>query len=121
MDRSKADDLQDRLVDFAVTIIHLAAKLPKTPSGRQVTTQILKSGTSPAPNYGEARGAESLPDFVHKLRIALKELNETLIWLQIISKSGMIEAQLLSNVIEENQQLACIVASSINTASRKCK
>src|SRR5438093_9912100 len=116
MERSKADDLEDRLVDFAVRIIHLAGKIPKTPSGRHVATQILKSGTSPAPNYGEARGAESLPDFVHKLRIALKELNETRIWLRIILKSGMIEAQLLTSVIEENQQLASIIASSINTA-----
>ena len=119
--QSKADELEERLIDFAVRVVKLSAALPRTSAGKHIAGQILRSGTSPAPNYGEARGAESLPDFVHKLRIALKELNETRIWLRIISKSGMIEAQLLSNVIEENQQLACIVASSINTASRKCK
>ena len=86
---SKADKIQDRLVDLAIAIIHLAANLPRNPAGRHVAAQILRSGTSPAPNYGEARGAESRADFVHKLRVAFKELNETAIWLQIIRKSRM--------------------------------
>ena len=116
--QTKADDLQDRLIDLAVRIINLANKLPRSPAGRHVAGQILKSGTSPAPNYGEARGAESLADFVHKLRIALKELNETFIWLQIIRKSGMINPELLVDIIEENQQLSRIIASSIKTASK---
>lgn len=114
----KADDLQDRLIDLAVRIINLTNRLPRTPAGRHVAGQILKSGTSPAPNYGEARGAESQADFVHKLRIALKELNETSIWLQIIRKSGMIKPELLADIIEENQQLSRIIASSIKTASK---
>jgi four helix bundle protein len=116
--QAKADDLQDRLIDLAVRIINLANKLPRTPAGRHVAGQILKSGTSPAPNYGEARGAESPADFVHKLRIALKELNETTIWLQIIRKSGMINPELLVDIIEENQQLSRIISSSIKTASK---
>lgn len=84
---SEADAIQERLVDLAIAIIRLAAHLPPNPAGRHLAAQILRSGTSPAPNYGEARGAESRADFVHKLRIALKELNETAIWLQIIRKS----------------------------------
>jgi four helix bundle protein len=74
--KSQADILEERLIDFAVRIIKLAAKLPKTPAGRHVAGQILRSGTSPAPNYGEARGAESSADFTHKVRVVLKELNE---------------------------------------------
>ena len=116
--QAKAGELQDRLIDLAVRIINLANRLPRTPAGRHVSGQILKSGTSPAPNYGEARGAESLADFVHKLRIALKELNETSIWLQIIRKSGMLSSELLVDIIEENQQLSRIIASSIKTASK---
>ena len=68
---SPADELEDRLIDFAVRIIKLSGSLPKTAAGRHVGTQILRSGTSPAPNYGEARGAESHADFVHKIRIVL--------------------------------------------------
>lgn len=81
--QSQADELEERLVDFAVRIVRLSSSLPKTPAGRHIAGQILRSGTSPAPNYGEARGAESHADFVHKLRIVLKELNETSIWLRV--------------------------------------
>lgn len=75
--QSQADALEDRLIEFAVRIVNLSANLPRTPAGRHIANQILRSGTSPAPNYGEARGAESRADFVHKLRVVLKELNET--------------------------------------------
>jgi four helix bundle protein len=85
--RMRADELEARLIDFAVRIVKLSAGLPKTSAGKHIAGQILRSGTSPAPNYGEARGAESHADFVHKLRIVLKELNETSIWLRIINSS----------------------------------
>ena len=76
--QSKADELEERLIDFAVRIIKLSASLPKTPAGKHIAGQILRSGTSPAPNYGEARGAESHADFVHKLGVVLKELSASL-------------------------------------------
>ena len=69
---SPADDLEERLIDFAVRIIKLSASLPATPAGKHIAGQILRSGTSPAPNYGEARGAESHADFVHKYGVVLK-------------------------------------------------
>ena len=74
-DASQADDLEERLIDFAVRVIKVADALPKSPVGKHIAGQLLRSGTSPAPNYAEARGAESRADFVHKLKIALKELN----------------------------------------------
>ena len=70
--QSLADKLEERLIDFAVRIVNLSASLPKTPAGKHIAGQIMRSGTSPAPNYGEARGAESHADFVHKLGIVLK-------------------------------------------------
>lgn len=76
--QSRADELEERLLNFAVRIVRLSAQLP--PHSRWEThcrTDFESRGTSPAPNYGEARGAESLADFVHKIRIVLKELNET--------------------------------------------
>src|SRR5215467_12204798 len=100
--QTRADDLGERLIDFAVRIIKLSASLPKTPAGKQVAGQILRSGTSPAPNYGEARGAESHADFVHKLGIVLKELNETSIWLRVIERSGLLRSQLLGEITAEN-------------------
>ena len=81
---AKGDDIQERLIDFAVSIIQLTTKLPKSSAGKHIAGKLLRSGTSPAPNYAEARSAESSNDFIHKLKIALKELNETVVWLQII-------------------------------------
>src|SRR5438874_5575534 len=97
--RSQADVLEERLIEFAVRIIKLSARLPRNPAGRHIAGQILRSGTSPAPNYGEARGGESPADFVHKLRIVLKELNETSIWLRIIERSELIRRELLVEII----------------------
>ncbi len=69
-DSTNADNLEKRLIDFAVRVIKVAGKLPKTPVGKHIAGQLLRSGTSPAPNYAEARGAESSADFVHKLKIS---------------------------------------------------
>jgi four helix bundle protein len=113
--RSQADVLEERLIDFAVRIIKLAARLPKTPAGRHVSGQILRSGTSPAPNYGEARGAESSGDFTHKVRVVLKELNETSIWLRIIKRSELLKAELLIDIIQENSELCKIFATTLRT------
>src|SRR5207245_7507028 len=79
-----------RLIEFAVRIIRRAGRLPKNFQGRHVAIQILRSGTAGAPNYAEARGAESRADFIHKMRIVQKELNETAVWIRIMAKSSLI-------------------------------
>lgn len=118
--QSLADKIEDRLIGFAVRIIKLSARLPRTPAGRHIAAQILRSGTSPAPNYGEARGAESHADFVHKYGIVLKELNETSIWLRILERSEMVNSQLLIDLIQETTELCRIFTASLKTArSRK--
>ncbi len=78
---AKGDDIQERLINFAVRIINLNSSLPNTQAGKHIGGQLLRCGTSPASNYAEARGAESTNDFLHKLGIVLKELNESEIWL----------------------------------------
>lgn len=119
--QSKTDGLEDRLVNFAVRIIKLSACLPKTPAGKHIAGQILRSGTSPAPNYGEARGAESHADFVHKLGIVLKELNETSIWLRVINRSELLKSTLLTDIIEEGNELCRIFTASLKTAKARRK
>ncbi|HEU4478782.1 MAG TPA: four helix bundle protein [Pyrinomonadaceae bacterium] len=114
--QSRADELEERLIDFAVRIIRLSASLPRSVAGKHVGNQIMRSGTSPAPNYGEARGAESLADFVHKLRIVLKELNETSIWLRTIERSQMLQADSIAQLIQENKELCRIFTASLKTA-----
>lgn len=119
--QTRADELQERLIDFAVRIVILSANLPKTPAGKHIAGQILRSGTSPAPNYGEARGAESHADFIHKLAIVLKELNETSIWLKIIERSQLLRRELIRDIIGENSELCRIFTSSLKTARRGTK
>ena len=111
----RADKLEERLIDFAVRIVILSANLPKTPAGRHIAGQIMRSGTSPAPNYGEARGAESHADFIHKLGIVLKELNETSIWLRIIERSQLLRKELIQDIIGENTELCRIFTASLKT------
>ena len=125
-DQAKTDEssqrkynLQDRFVDYAVRIIKLSESLPETKAGKHICSQILKSGTSPAPNYGEAQGAESKADFIHKLKIALKELRETEVWLKVIVCAKMIEpSEKMDALIKETDELISIVFKSIDTAKK---
>jgi len=93
MSKENSYNLQERFIDYAVRIIRLSESLPETRAGKHIESQSLQSGTSPAPNYGEAQSAESKADFIHKLKIALKELRETEIWLKIIIKAKMVTHQ----------------------------
>ena len=116
---AKGDDLQERLINFAVDIIELSSHLPKTPAGRHIAGQILRSGTSPAPNYAEARSAESDNDFIHKLKITLKELNETNVWLQICKRSKILSDNALNKSFMECDELCRIISTSIRTTLKK--
>ena len=120
MAKERQFDLQDRLVDYAVRIIRLFEALPDTKAGKHVAGQILRSGTSPAPNYGEAQGAESRDDFIHKVKVALKELRETHIWLKIIAKANLIKpAKQLEPLLQETDELIAILFSSAQTARKR--
>jgi four helix bundle protein len=111
-----ADAIEDRMIDLAVRVMQVADALPPSEAGRHVAKQVLRCGTSPAANYAEARGAESRADFIHKLKIVQKELNETSVWLRVISRSKLIKATKLTNLLDENIQLSRIVTASVATA-----
>lgn len=112
----KGDDIEERLIDFAVRVIGVCTALPKTPSAQHIGGQLLRSGTSPAPNYAEARAAESAKDFVHKLKIVLKELNESRVWLKILIRAQIVKGKLLEDLLDECDQLCRIISASIHTA-----
>ena len=112
-------ELQERLIDYAVRIISLTAMLPETVAGRHIAGQLLKSGTSPAPNYGEAVSSESRNDFVHKVQIALKELRESDVWLKVIVRAKLIDApERLTPLLAETDGLISILVASARTARR---
>ena len=111
-------DREDRLIRFGVAVCRLAEGLPTTASGQHVGGQVIRSGTSPAANYGEVQGAESRRDFIHKLSICVKELRETRAWLKLIAAMDLRPAERLRPVMSECDQLLAILTSSIRTARR---
>ncbi len=112
----KPQELEDRLIDFAVMVIGVVEALPNSRAANHIAAQLVRSGTSPAPNYGEARSAESRKDFIHKMKISLKELRETVIWLKIISRKRLADDAVTSSAIKECGELIAIFVSSTRTA-----
>jgi four helix bundle protein len=112
-------DLEERLLRYSVRIIKIVEQLPNTKAGKHIAGQLLRSGTSPYPNHGEAQAAESPNDFVHKLSVSLKELRETQRWLKLIQHVPLIKSpELMDNSLEETEELIRIFVASIKTARR---
>ncbi len=113
-------DLEERLLEFSVEIIKLVDKIAGTRAGNHIGGQVLRSGTSPLPNHGEAQAAESLKDFVHKMKIALKELRETKRWLRLIKRVPLVQnSSAVDPLLNECEELVKIFVVSIKTALRR--
>lgn len=113
------DELSDRLLDFAARVGKLIDALPDTRMGRHVAGQLVRSGTSPAPNYEEGRAAESRADFIHKLSICPKELRESRCQVRLIIKAELLPEARMADLLDECTQLCNIIAQSIVTAKDK--
>lgn len=115
-------DLEERLLEFSVRVIRVTESMKHSRAGDHIADQLLRSGTSPYGNHGEAEGAESRSDFIHKLRICFKELRETRRWLKLIQRATLVEnPTLLVNLIAEADELVRIFAASIRTAESNRK
>ena len=113
-------DLEDRIVSFAARCIKVCAVLPpKSVGSTNFSDQLFRSSTSIAANYAEACEAESAKDFVHKLKIAMKELSETRIWLKLVGESGYVEYAKLTDLISESKELSRILSASVTTTKKK--
>ena len=111
-------DLEERLINFGVAMIKTAEKLPKSFAGNHLAGQLVRSGTSPALNYGEAISAESRNDFIHKMKVALKELRETNNCLRMIHQLKWLDNEMILPEIKECNELISIFVKSIATAQR---
>jgi len=114
----KGDDIYQRFVEIAIRIIRLVKALPKDYIGMHIGNQLLKSGTSCGANYEEARGSESNADFIHKLKIVLKESRESIFWLKVIENAELMPSDSLNKIHKEFEELANIIAQSIITTQR---
>jgi len=112
-------DLEDRLVNFSVLIIEIANEMPNTKAGNHLATQIIRSGTSASLNYGEAQSGESRKDFIHKMKVVLKELRETFVCLKIIYKTKLYKTEKkITTAMKENDELISIFVKSVETAQK---
>lgn len=112
-------DLEERLINFAILIIDLVGKLPNNYTGRHFGNQLLRSGSSPALNYGEAQAAESDADFIHKMKVCLKELRESQICLKIIKRKPLLVHEIVDKTLKESGELVAIFTSSITTTETR--
>jgi four helix bundle protein len=108
-------DLEERLLTFAANTVRLTDSWPNTKAGNHIARHLLRCGTSPLANHGEVEAAESRNDFLHKLRICLKELCETNRWLRLIDRLGLAESTAVAVAIGEVDQLIRIFGASIRT------
>lgn len=115
----KKSDLEERLVNFAVLIIEIANKMPTSRAGSHLSGQLIRSGTSAALNYGEAQSGESRKDFIHKIKIVLKELRESFVCLKIIQRTKLHDPKSpIQPALDENNELISIFVKSVETAQR---
>ena len=117
--RDEKYDLEERLLEYATSIIRLVEKLPDTRAGNHVAGQLLRSGTSPLPNHGEAQAAESADDFIHKMKISLKELRESYRWLRLIQHVPLLKpSSEVDSLLKETDELIRIFVKSLQTAQK---
>ncbi|WP_182870894.1 four helix bundle protein [Stieleria mannarensis] len=114
----KPDDLSERLLGLAVRVGKVVDALPDTRLGKHIAGQLVRSGTAPAPNYEKACAAESRRDFIHKVRIALKELRETRCWIKLIMRSELLSEARMSELANEADELCKILGQSLVTARK---
>lgn len=117
----KYESIEERLIQFSVNILHLAENLPNTRAGNYLAGQMTRSGTAPALIYGEAQGAESRKDFIHKMQLCLKELRETRIALKLIIKKPLASEKEINPLLRENNELIAIFIQSVKTAQSRAR
>ncbi|MCF8365664.1 MAG: four helix bundle protein [Bacteroidales bacterium] len=114
------EELENRLIDYSVIIIDISENLKDSRAGNYFAGQVVRSGSSPALNYGEAQSAESKKDFLHKMKICLKELRETFVALKIIDRANLhLNYPHISEAMKESNELISIFVASVNTAESR--
>jgi four helix bundle protein len=112
-------DLEERLLVYAASIIRVVEKLPNSKAANHIAGQLLRSGTSPLANHGEAEAAESPADFIHKLRVSLKELRESHRWLRLARMVPLVSADELDPILKETDELIRIFVASVRTVKQR--
>ena len=114
-------DPEERLVDFACMCLVVCELLPSSKAAQNLEYQLSKSGTAPALIYGEAQAAESRADFLHKMKMVLKEIRESRVNLKIIKRKPVVVHSKIDVAFNESNELMAIFLKSIETAKNNNK
>jgi four helix bundle protein len=117
----KGQDIAERLKRLAAECLKLAATLPKHPALRNVSVQLARAASASGALYAEGRAAQSRAEFIHKLSLAAKELQETIYWLELARDAEAIPASRVASWIDEATQLSAILGASIRTARENAR
>lgn len=112
----KGDDISERLLGFAASVLAVVGSLPKQAAATHLARQLIRSGTAGGANYEEARSAESRADFAHKVLIAAKEVGESLYWLRLVERAGLVRDERTASAIREGREIVAILHASARTA-----
>ena len=115
----KGDNIAQRLLAFAAMALRVASHLSKSPQGRHVAKQLIRAATASGANTEEARGAESRPDFVHKIKVSGKEMRESHYWLRLTQHAQLVKGLDLAPIIQEAYELVAILTTSAKTAKSR--
>ncbi len=119
--KHKYESIEERLIQFSVDILNLTEDFPNTRAGNYFAGQMTRSGSAPALIYGEAQGAESRKDFIHKMQLSLKELRETRIALKLVIRKPLVAEKIAAPLLNENNELIAIFVQSIKTAQSRMR
>jgi four helix bundle protein len=119
--KKKPQDLKSRTTDFALRIIRLYVRLPKTPEAQILGKQVLRSGTSVGAHYREGHRAKSDADVINKFEGALQELDETLYWLELLVRANLVEEKKLGPLMQETNELIAIFVTIVTNLKKKRK
>jgi len=115
-------ELEERLINYSILIINIIENMDNSKASNHLSSQLIRSGTSPALNYGEAQSGESKKDFIHKMQIVLKELRESFNCLKIIDRANLcINKEILIHALSESNELISIFVKSVVTAQRNLR
>jgi len=115
----RMEGLRDRTKQFALRVVRMYASLPKLVAAQVIGKQVLRSGTSVAANFREASRARSRAEFAAKLGTVEQELDETMLWLELLVEADIVPERRLRDLHAEAEELIKIVVASIRKTKSK--
>jgi len=114
----KSEQLRERTKQFTINIVYLYRALPKTEDAKVFGKQLLRSASSVAANYRAVCRARSKAEFISKIGIVVEEIDESVLWLELLLDTGIVVEEKMKKLLRESNELLAIFAASQRTVKR---